>query len=110
MTVQDELESIVREVKAYRWTPELFDKCQKFLHYADVFNILRRELLPDEYEQFDLMYCNHLRPQDEALNRWLMKIHKKEGGIMKTGKKEVMKSSEGNRNPRHQFRGFPENW
>lgn len=78
MTVQEELRHILAEVKAWRWTPELFDRIRNLLGYADVFNILRKELTPEEYQQFDLEYCSHYRPQDRELTKWLAEEHRKE--------------------------------
>lgn len=71
MTVQEELRYILAEVKAWRWTPELFGRVNSLLGYADAFNILRKELTPEEYVQFDLEYCSHYRPQDRELIKWL---------------------------------------
>ena len=47
MNRQEELQHIMTEVKVWRWTPELFERVRAILTYADVFNILRWELLPD---------------------------------------------------------------
>ena len=78
MTLQEELRHILAEVKAWRWIPELFDQIRNLLGYADVFNILRKELTPEEYQQFDLEYCSHYRPQDRELTKWLAEEHRKE--------------------------------
>ena len=86
MTVQEELWHILAEVKAWRWTPELFDRIRNLLGYADVFNILRKELTPEEYQQFDLEYCSHYRPQDRELTKWLAEERK-----VKECRKEVRK-------------------
>lgn len=71
MNAQEELQDVMAEVKAWRWTPELFGRIRELLRYADVFNLLRRELTPEEYQQFDLEYCSHYRPQDRELTKWL---------------------------------------
>lgn len=68
-----ELESIVQKVRSHEWTPELFDRCRALLGHVDVFNVLRRRMPLEEYEQFDLAYCNHIRPQDKELNEYLIK-------------------------------------
>lgn len=78
MTVQEELRYILAEVKAWRWTPELFGRVNNLLDYADVFNILRKELTPEEYAQFDLEYRSHYRPQDRELIKWLREEQRKE--------------------------------
>lgn len=91
MTVQEELRHILAEVKAWRWTPELFDRIRNLLGYADVFNILRKELTPEEYQQFDLEYCSHYRPQDRELTKWLRKEHEKEYWIRKKQEAEQRK-------------------
>lgn len=77
MTVQEELRYILAEVKAWRWTPELFGRVNSLLGYADAFNILRKELTPKEYAQFDLEYCSHYRSQDRELIKWLGREHGK---------------------------------
>ena len=71
--VKAELESIVQQVRAHEWTPELFDRCRALLGHADVFNVLRRRMPLEEYERFDLAYCSHIRPQDKELNEYLIK-------------------------------------
>lgn len=71
--VRAELESIVQQVRAHEWTPELFDRCRALLDRADVFNVLRRRIPLEEYEQFDLAYCNYIRPENRELNEYLIK-------------------------------------
>ena len=111
VTVQEELADVLGAVKGYRWTAELFGRCQLLLTQVNLFSILRRELLPPEYKQFDLMYCSYVRPHDDALNRWLMKSQRKEGDEkVKSERKEVKKKSAGIRGQKYKFRGFPENW
>ena len=76
MTVQDEINAIVADAKGYRWGPELYTRVQQVLPYADIFNTLRRELLPVEYEKFDLEYCEYIRPDQRDFITWLMKEQK----------------------------------
>ena len=76
MTAQEELQAIIADAKAWKWTPELFDRIRRLLGYADVFNALRRELTTEEYEQFDLEYCSHIRPQDREITKWLTEERK----------------------------------
>lgn len=78
MNRQEELQHIMTEVKVWRWTPELFERVRAILTYADVFNILRWELLPDEYDQFDLEYCSYFRPQDRELTKLLTEERREE--------------------------------
>ncbi len=79
MTPQEELKSIIADVKAWKWTPELFERIRRLLGYADVFNALRRELTPAEYDQFDLEYCSYYRPQDREITKWLTEERRKAG-------------------------------
>lgn len=76
MTAQEELQAIIADAKAWKWTPELFDRIREMLGYADVSNALRRELTTEEYEQFDLEYCSHIRPQDRGITKWLTEERK----------------------------------
>ena len=76
LTVQDQINAIVADAKGYRWGPELYIRVQQILPYADIFNILRRELLPGEYEKFDLEYCEYIRPGQRDFITWLMKEQK----------------------------------
>lgn len=76
ITVRTELESIVQQVRAHEWVPDLFDRCRALLGYVDVFNILRRKLPPEEYERFDLAYCNYIRPEKRELNEYLTEERK----------------------------------
>lgn len=67
MTAQEirvEIERITAAVKRHEWTPEVFERTEAILYYqgGDIFNTLRRELLPEEYEAFDRAFCNHFRP------------------------------------------------
>ena len=78
MTVQEEMEAITAAARSYRWTPELFERVRAILPYADAFNILRRELLPVEYDQLDLEYCSYYRPQDRELTKALREERKEE--------------------------------
>ena len=50
-----EIERITAAVKRHEWTPEVFERTEAILRYqgGDIFNTLRRELLPEEYEAFD---------------------------------------------------------
>lgn len=110
MDAKKELYDIVQRAKAHEWTPELFIRCRELLGYVDVFNALRANLPPDEYEQFDIAYCDYIRPEGAALNRWLIQNHRKGSEKVKKDKKEVKGNSEGRRDKRHQFAGFPKNW
>ena len=47
----------------------------------DLFNILRQNLPPDDYEKFDLEYCSHYRPEDRKLTEWLAKERKEDEWI-----------------------------
>lgn len=79
MTAQEELQAIIADVKAWKWTPELFERIRRLLGYADVFNVLRRELTTEEHEQFDLEYCSYIRPQDREITKWLTEERRKAG-------------------------------
>ena len=85
LTVQDEINAIVADAKGYRWGPELYTRVQQILPYADIFNMLRRELLPVEYEKFDLEYCEYIRPGQRDFITWLMKEQKR-GELLKCKK------------------------
>ncbi len=76
MNVQEELQSVLTEVRAKRWTPELFDRVRMLLPYTNVFNIIRQELTTDEFEEFDLEYCCQDCPQNRELILWLRKERK----------------------------------
>ena len=52
MTAQEirvEIERITAAVKRHEWTPEVFKRTEAILYYpgGDIFNTLRRELLPE---------------------------------------------------------------
>lgn len=78
MTLQDELASILQEIRAYRWTPELFQRVNNALYYTNVFRFLRANLQAAEYEQFDLEYCEHFRPGQKELAKYIKKEGEKE--------------------------------
>ncbi|MFR7952505.1 MAG: hypothetical protein ACLU4P_02815 [Ruminococcus sp.] len=60
MTVQEEVNAVVKAAKEYRWGSELYERMRNLIIRANVniFNILRNNLLPEEYEQLDLEYCS----------------------------------------------------
>lgn len=83
MTVQqirNELKAITAAVKRHEWTPEVFERTEAILRYqgGDIFNTLRRELLPEEYEAFDRAFCNHFRPDLTELADWISRKRKEE--------------------------------
>ena len=83
MTAQEirvEIERITAAVKRHEWTPEVFKRTQAILSYqgGDIFNALRRELLPEEYEAFDRAYCNYFRPDLTELADWISRKRKEE--------------------------------
>ena len=53
MTVQEEVNAVVKAAKEYRWGSELYERMRNLIIRANVniFNILRNNLLPEEYEQ-----------------------------------------------------------
>lgn len=70
-------EEILDQVKAWNWTPELFERCKANpLVNPCIFNQIRQTLTPAEYEQFDLEYCSHYRLQDRELTKWLAEERK----------------------------------
>lgn len=78
MDVQEEINAIIAEAKAWKWTPELFERIKAILPYANIFNALRWQLTPDEYAQFDLEYCEYVRPGQRELTKWVRKRGEKE--------------------------------
>lgn len=93
LTVQDEINAIVADAKGYRWGAELYTRVQQILPYANIFNMLRRELLPVEYDKFDLEYCEYIRPGQRDFITWLMKEQKR-GELLKCKKmqREILAS------------------
>lgn len=78
MTLQDELAGILQEIRAYRWTPELFQRVNDALNYTNVFRFLRANLVAAEYEQFDLEYCEHFHPGQKEIAKYIRKEGEKE--------------------------------
>lgn len=71
MTAQEirvEIERITAAVKRHEWTPEVFERTEAILRYqgGDIFNTLRRELLPEEYE-WKLNSLSELQTLSKAL-------------------------------------------
>ena len=76
-----------------------------------VFNLIRQELNPQEYEHLDFEYCTHFRPQDKELLLW-MRQEKHDRNMQTILKKESRKGavkSDGREQRREGFRfkGFP---
>lgn len=97
MTVQqirNELKAITAVVKRHEWTPEVFERTEAILHYpgGNIFNTLRRELLPEEYEAFDRAYCNYFRPDLTELADWIGRKRKEEAWKQK--KAEILKQKQ----------------
>lgn len=97
MTVQqirNELDAITAAVKRHEWTPEVFERTEAILYYqgGDIFNTLRRELLPEEYEAFDCAYCNYFRPDLTELTDWISRKRKEEAWKQK--KAEILKQKQ----------------
>ena len=89
-----EIERITAAVKRHEWTPEVFKRTQAILSYqgGDIFNALRRELLPEEYEAFDRAYCNYFRPDLTELADWIGRKRKEEAWKQK--KAEILKQKQ----------------
>lgn len=68
LSVQQAIADIVQRAKAMKWGPDLYDMVKEVLPYSDIFNILRRELPEEEYWQFDIEYCEYMRPGQRELN------------------------------------------
>lgn len=97
MTAQEirvEIERITAAVKRHEWTPEVFERTEAILYYqgGDIFNTLRRELLPEEYEAFDRAFCNHFRPDLTELADWIGRKRKEEAWKQK--KAEIFKQKQ----------------
>ena len=77
-----------------KWTPEVFERTEAILYYqgGDIFNTLRRELLPEEYEAFDRAFCNHFRPDLTELADWIGRKRKEEAWKQK--KAEILKQKQ----------------
>ncbi len=91
MTVQqirNELKAITAAVKRHEWTLEVFERTEAILYYqgGDIFNTLRRELLPEEYGAFDRAFCNHFRPDLTELADWIGRKRKEEEWRQKKAK------------------------
>ena len=97
MTAQEirvEIERITAAVKRHEWTPEVFERTEAILRYqgGDIFNTLRRELLPEEYEAVDRAYCNYFRPDLTGLADWIGRKRKEEAWRQK--KAEILKQKQ----------------
>lgn len=97
MTVQqirNELKAITAAVKRHEWTLEVFERTEAILYYqgGDIFNTLRRELLPEECEAFDRAYCNYFRPDLTELADWISRKRKEEAWKQK--KAEILKQKQ----------------
>ena len=79
MTVQEEVNAVVKVAKEYRWGSELYERMRNLIILANVniFNILRNNLLPEEYEQLDLEYCEYFRPGQKELSKWVRSERKR---------------------------------
>ena len=79
MTVQEEVNAVVKAAKEYRWGSELYERMRNLIIRANVniFNILRNNLLPEEYEQLDLEYCEYFRPGQKELSEWVRSERKR---------------------------------
>ena len=86
--IRNELDAITAAVKRHEWTPEVFKRTQAILYYpgGDIFNTLRRELLPEKYEAFDRAYCNYFRPDLTGLADWISRKRKEEAWKQKKAK------------------------
>lgn len=86
--IRNELKAITAAVKRHEWTPEVFKRTQAILYYqgGDIFNTLRRELLPEVYEAFDRAYCNYFRPDLTELTDWISRKRKEEAWRQKKAK------------------------
>jgi len=89
-----EIERITAAVKRHEWTPEVFERTEAILRYqgGDIFNTLRRELLPEEYEAVDRAYCNYFRPDLTGLADWIGRKRKEEAWRQK--KAEILKQKQ----------------
>ncbi len=89
MTVQEEVNAVVKAAKEYRWGSELYERMRNLIIRANVniFNILRNNLLPEEYEQLDLEYCEVFPPRTKRAER-MGKIRKEREVSMKRGRKK----------------------
>lgn len=87
MTVQEEVNAVVKAAKEYRWGSELYERMRNLIIRANVniFNILRNNLLPEEYEQLDLEYCEYFRPGQKELSEW---VRSEREVSMKRGRKK----------------------
>lgn len=95
MTAQEirvEIERITAAVKRHEWTPEVFERTEAILYYqgGDIFNTLRRELLPEEYEAFDRAFCNHFRPDLTELADWIGRKRKGDAITRVMGSTDIM--------------------
>lgn len=124
MTAGEEIRAIITQIRSSEWTPELFERVYRMNEYMgndmvtygrmppqDLFNILRQNLPPDDYEKFDLEYCSHYRPEDRKLTEWLAK-KRKEGKECPKEKKVTARNDRGKTGGNHRrvLTGFPENW
>lgn len=94
--IRSEVKAITAAVKRHEWTPEVFKRTEAILYYpgGDIFNTLRRELLPEEYEAFDRAYCNYFRPDLTDLTDWISRKRKEEAWRQK--KAEILKQKQRN--------------
>lgn len=70
-------EEILDQVKAWNWTPELFERCKANpLVNPCIFNQIRQTLTPAEYEQFDRMYCEAGKPGQKELIDYIKSLRK----------------------------------
>ncbi|MCC2148719.1 hypothetical protein LKD42_05535 [Lachnospiraceae bacterium CLA-AA-H246] len=92
--IRSEVKAITAAVKRHEWTPEVFKRTEAILYYpgGDIFNTLRRELLPEEYEAFDRAYCNYFRPDLTDLTDWISRKRKEEAWRQK--KAEILKQKQ----------------
>lgn len=62
------------------WKPELFEKYQAACIEMTpcIFNELRKILTKEEYNAFDLEYCEYLRPGTKEGVKYLEELHRKE--------------------------------
>lgn len=103
MTVAEYKELLELAKDRKNWKPELFKKyqvaCVEMM--PCVFNELRKVLTKEEYNAFDLEYCEYLRPGTKEGVKYIEKLHRKEAAEQweqKQTKRRVYKS-----NPKSNF-------
>ena len=79
VTYKEYKDMLQRASNRENWTPELFEQCRRSLsERPECFsNDLRKRLPESVYNDFDLEYCEYIRPGQREVSEYCRKLHRK---------------------------------